>query len=206
MITLNRYLGVAVGVSILMIAACSGGNDDNDGSAVAGAGGGGDTATNPFIPFLGTWSSGCVVTTPAPRPGSLSNPPRSELVTATLGNLSGVDKATVSIDDKNYYGSDTCDPAKLDQSGTVSGQVTAQTTTKVITGDPTHLKTGTAQTASFRLDSVSLHQVTLNFAPAVGASSQVGYMLEDGKLYGVSGSRQADGLGKRFANIPLMKQ
>ena len=42
--------------------------------------------------------------------------------------------------------------------------------------------------------------------PVTGAVSKVGYMLQDGKLYGVSGSREADGLGRRFANIPLMKQ
>jgi hypothetical protein len=31
-------------------------------------------------------------------------------------------------------------------------------------------------------------------------------MLENGKLYGVSGSRASDGLGTRFANIALTKQ
>jgi hypothetical protein len=203
---LNRHLVAAVGASVFVIAACSGGGDDNDVNPVD-AGGSGDTGANPFVPFVGNWSSGCVDTTfVSPAGGTSSAGTSSEIVTATLDKLSGADKASVSIDDKKYSGSRTCEPAMLSQSGSATGQVTAQTATKAISGDPDHLKTGTAQTASFRLDSVTLHKVTLNFAPAIGATTKVGYMLEGGKLYGVGGTRQADGLGWRFANISLTKQ
>lgn len=197
--TLTRSLGMAIAATALVIAACGGGGDDPP-PVAGGAGTGGNTAGNPFAAMVGNWSSGCVNT------GVFADGPHSEIVTATLGNLSGADKATVSISDKTYYGSATCEEAKLAQSGEAGGEVTALAPTKAIKGDPDHLKTGTAATANFRLDRVTFHKVSLNFVPVTGAISKVGYMLQDGKLYGVSGSREADGLGRRFANLPLTKQ
>ena len=197
--TLHRSLGMTIGATVLVIAACGGGGDDPK-PAAGSAGTGGNTSGNAFAAMVGNWSSGCVNTS------MHFNTPHSEIVTATLGSLAGADKATVTISDKTYSGSATCEEAMLDQSGEAGGEVTALAPTKAIKGDPDHLKTGTAATANFRLDRVTFHKVSLHFVPVTGAVSKVGYMLQDGKLYGVGGSREADGLGRRFANIPLMKQ
>nr|WP_315246583.1 hypothetical protein [uncultured Albidiferax sp.] len=118
---------------------------------------------------------------------------------------SGTNTATVSIRQQTYRNSTTCPAANLDQEGTIGGQISALEGTKAIAGDPDHLKTGTAKIANFRYDSISLHNVSMTL-PNFGYVSKVGYMLENGKLYGVSGTRASDGVGTRFANIALTKQ
>jgi hypothetical protein len=196
MYTLKIRSASLLALSAIALAACGGG-DGGDATPAA--------VVNPFATMEGTWSSGCVNPSVIAPNGTTFTTPDSTQLVAVLSAAAGTETATVSIRQQTYRNSTTCEAAKLDQEGTIGGQLTALAGTKAIAGDPDHLKTGTAKTATFRYDSLSLHNVTMSL-PSFGYTASVGYMLENGKLYGVSGSRASDGLGTRFANIALTKQ
>ena len=105
-----------------------------------------------------------------------------------------------------YKGSNNCTlGTQIANKATIRGLLTALTGNKIIAGDTSHPKAGTAVKATFRLDSVTKNEYEFTVPPLL-TTTTVGYLVENGKLYGVSGSRETDGLGTSFANIALTKQ
>jgi hypothetical protein len=118
--------------------------------------------------MVGTYSSGCVDTT---KNGSNG---QSESWTLTLTTPSGTSSVAVSGRSKIYRGSATCQDANLFGDISVNGLLTALTATKSITGNSRYPKSGTASTATFRLDGFQLTQGSLTI-PGLGTTTTVGY-------------------------------
>jgi hypothetical protein len=182
-------------------------------SVLAGCGGGGGDAApatsnagvtvNAFADQIGTYSSGCVVDSPA----SASNGGSSQITTVVISNPIGADKATVSFQGKFFPASDKCLAGSESADLVVGGQITQLTGTKVITGTASRPKSGTAKIAEFRFDSFTLTKGTVNGTiPTFGTTTKVGYLIEGTKAYAITQHRDADGLGSSFSTTVLTKQ
>jgi hypothetical protein len=200
MITKLNFIASAVFLSVL--AGCGGGGGDAApaaGNTVVGAG----VTTNVFADQVGTYASGCVVSSPA----SGSSGGFSDETKVVISNPTGTDKATVSFQYKRFSGSDKCVASTLGGDITVGGQITHLTGTKVISGTASRPKTGTAKTVEFRFDSLTLSKGALNGTiPTFGTTAKVGYLIEGTKAYAITQTREADGLGSSFSTTVLTKQ
>jgi len=180
-------------------------------AALLGCGGGGDaagdandTTGNPFVSKVGTYASGCTKTS---YPGGT---PSSTNVTLVLSAPTGSSKVAANYHDQEYIGSDTCDAASLDTDITVSGTLTALSGTKVIDiikaiGGGNTI-TGTASTAAFRLESLTLSKGSITL-PAMGTVANVGYLFQGSKLYALINPKgESDQLGAYFSSVFMTKQ
>ena len=201
-----KYFGIAI--CTFAVVACGGGGGGGTSSAVN------DTSTNPFAAWVGTYVSDCQDDTPNPSQASQSAK-RSVQITLTIGSPVDADKASVSMRRKLFSGSDSCNAAAFSQDLTVSGQITALNATKAITVDSplpsgwavSNKITGTASEAVFRFDAYTLSTGGISgTVPAFGVTTKVGYMFSNGKLYGLIGPGDADGVGQVFSHIYLTKQ
>lgn len=200
MTTKLNFIASAAFLSVL--AGCGGGGGDTAPAAgnptvVAGS------TTNTFADQIGTWSSGCVVSSPAiGNFGGVSHE-----TTVVISTPTGTDKATASFQGKRFSGSDKCLASTLSGDITVGGQITPLTGTKVIAGTASHPKAGTAKTVEFRFDSLRLSKGSLNGTiPTFGTTTKVGYLIEGTKAYAITQHRDADGLGSSFSTTVLTKQ
>lgn len=200
MTTKLNFIASAAFLSVL--AGCGGGGGDAApvaGNAAVSAG----LTANVFTDQIGTYASGCVVSLPAS--GSFGG--TSEETKVVISNPTGTDKATVSVQGKRFSGSDKCLASTLSGDITVGGQITSLTGTKVIAGTASRPKTGTAKTAEFRFDSLTLSKGALSGTiPTFGTTAKVGYLIEGTKAYAITQHRDADGLGSSFSTTVLTKQ
>jgi lipopolysaccharide export system protein LptA len=200
MTTKLNFIASAAFLSVL--AGCGGGGGDAApvaGNPVVSA----SATTNVFADQIGTYASGCVVSSPAT--GTFGG--MSDETTVVISNPTGTDKATVSFQGKRFSGSDKCLASTLSGDITVSGQITQLTATKVIAGTTNRPKTGTAKTVEFRFDSLRLSKGALNGSiPTFGTTAKVGYLIEGTKAYAITQTREADGLGSSFSTTVLTKQ
>ena len=204
----NQMKYFAIATCTFALVACGGGGGGGTSSAVN------DTSGNPFLARVGTYISGCQDDTPNPSQANQSAK-RSVQITLTISAPTDADKASVSMRRKLFSGSDTCNAAAFSQDLTVSGQLTAISATKTITVDSplpsgwalSNKITGTASEALFRFDAYTLSTGGISgTVPAFGVTTKVGYMFSNGKLYGLFGPRDTDGVGQVFSNVYLTKQ
>lgn len=177
-------------------------------AALLGCGGGGDnagtpndTTGNPFVEKLGTYTNTCTQTSYS------GETPRSTSVTLVLSAPLGSDKVTASYRSKEYIGSVICDTASLDSDLTVSGTLQALSATKTIS--PMQANgglIGTASTANFSLESVTVVQTSLSI-PALGTTAKVGYKFVGTNIYALINPKdESDGLGAYFSSVFMVKQ
>lgn len=190
---------VAVAALSAALAACGGGGGDGGGSEQASAG------ANVFEGMQGTYVVACdgwIDPTNGVYPSS------SNEGSITIAELVGTDRANVSLRSKSYESpaGDTsggrCESTKQTGDITVTGQIRDLGTTKTYTGPngtPVAAKVVEFTYYGFTLSKGSLDGVTV---PLPNATTQIGYVLDGGKLYLGKGTRGADGLakelGKRF--------
>lgn len=140
------------------------------------------------------------------------------MVTLSVGKLTGSSSADVVLEIQEYKNSTTCAAANLENRVSFSGVLTATTQTKLIDinkairGGPSSLGgyvTGTASVADFTLGALTIASGSFPPAtiPAIGAKTQVGYMLKGKSLYVLENPKgEADGLGGYFSRVVLTKQ
>lgn len=182
---------LATAVASVVLVACGGGGGDSPASAGTG---GGPADPNAFDAALGTYKSGCI-----PRQYNSNN--SSQDTTVAVSAPEGTNKAKVVITQKYYDNSTSCTGAP-DEAFVGTGQITSAAVTKTITSGA---KTGVASTAEFKYESVTISAGTFS-VPSLGAVAKIGYLIEGGKLYPLSGKREADGLPSTFSSIVLTKQ
>lgn len=198
----------AISICTFALVACGGGGSGGTSSPVN------DTSGNPFAARVGTYVSDCQDDNPNPFQTNQSAK-RSVQVTLTISGPVDSDKASVSMRRKLFSGSDTCNAAAFSQDLTVSGQLTAISATKAITVNSplpsgwalSNKITGTASLALFRFDAYNVSTGNISGTiPAFGMTTKVGYMFSNGKLYGLIGPGDTDGVGQVFSNVYLTKQ
>lgn len=172
-----------------------------------GCGGGGsgssanDTASNPYVAAAGKYTSGCWQTN--------QSPPRSTSVTLVISSPVGPDKAAASYQSQEYS-NNSCLSSGLTSDITVVGTLKAMAATKFISLDNARFGsnsiTGTASTAGFSLEQLTFTKSNYTL-PGIGATTNVGYMFQDSKLYVLLDPRgEPDQLGRYFATIYMTKQ
>ena len=177
-------------VTSMVLVACGGGGDSGLAVSPAAA----PDVANAFDAVLGTYKSGCVA-----REYNSDN--SSQDTTVVVSAPKGADKAKIVATQKFYGGSVNC-TGTLQEAFVATGQITAAAATKTITSGA---KTGVVNTAEVKYESLTFLAGSFTL-PALGTTAKVGYSIEGGKLYGLSGKRDADGLPSTFSSIVLTKQ
>jgi FlaG/FlaF family flagellin (archaellin) len=160
-------------------------------------GGGGDSAPAPapapaadLSAYAGTYTSGCTVDSVVD----------SLLATVTV-SANGDSSARI----QTYTGLG-CNSTALNFDIAAKGTTMLLAGTKTITTSTPRGKSGTAKTAEFTLNAVTLGKGSLGSLPMLGTKAKIGFLIEGSKVYVLSGTSEPDGLPSSFSTTTLTKQ
>jgi hypothetical protein len=160
-------------------------------------GGGGDSTPAPapapttdLSAYAGTYISGCTVD-------------------GVVDSLSATVTVSANGDSSARFQTYTglgCNSTALKLDITAKGTTTLLTGTKTIPVPLGRGKSGTAKTAEFTLNALTLSKGSLGSIPMLGAKAKIGFLIEGNKVYILSGPSEADGLPSLFSATTLTKQ
>ena len=188
--TRKRLFGASIILFSAVLSACGGRSNEADTQA----------NTSPLAGMQGTYAVACF--------GDLYNGPSGQSQQGTITIAAPADSGstiTVSVRLQSYVGSTNCADSTLVLDATAYGHLVSKDTTK-------NYADGSGNTVSARVATVTYERLTVSKGafsgtlPAIGATTDIAYVLRGNELYLSQGGRGADGLGGSLSTRPAVKQ